>query len=415
MTLKKLTAATLLGVFSTAASAVPFMTMDPRALGMGGTGVASGTSANASFYNPALLAAARQDEDFSLELPVIAYRISDPDDLRTAITDASEANYFENYDKARADLQTGIPTPQEIDNFRKATNDLLTGLESFSNKTVEADGSVNLVIGVPSRNTGIAVTLGGWTSFGFVGELTATDNNTLRALANADFTNPLDPNYQDPATIIAGTDYSSNIRTQGILARELGISLAHEFSLFNRDVAMGITPKAVMASTLDYIYRASDIDNAEFDLNQGRQDSTGFSMDFGMARDYGNGWKTGLSIKNLIPQSYETATGDKIEVNPTARFGLAYLSERANLALDLDLTENDPAGLGGKSQYASLGAELDVWVLLVRLGYRYNLANPDTSVVTAGLGLNLLGLHVDVGAGVGNNEVAAAAQLGFKF
>ncbi len=414
MTLKKLTAAALLGVFSTAASAIPFMTMDPRALGMGGTGVASGTSANASFYNPALLAAAPQDEDFSLELPVIAYRISDPDDLRTAINDASEANYFENYDTARSNLLAN-PNPTTAKAFQNATNDLLTGLKSFSNKAIEADGSVNIVIGVPSRNTGIAVTLGGWTSFGFVGELTAADSDTLRTLATADFTDNTAPNYQNPADIIAGPDYSSNIRTQGILARELGISLAHEFSLFNRDVAMGITPKVIMASTLDYIYLASGIDNAEIDPNQGRQDSTGFSMDFGMARDYGNGWKTGLSIKNLIPQSYETIRGDKIQVNPTARFGLAYLSERANLALDLDLTENDPAGLGGKSRYASLGAELDVWVLLVRLGYRYNIANPDTSVVTAGLGLNLLGLHVDVGAGVGNNEVAAAAQLGFKF
>ncbi|NOY62741.1 MAG: conjugal transfer protein TraF, partial [Gammaproteobacteria bacterium] len=39
-------------------SAAPFISMDPRSLGMGGTGVASGNSANASFVNPALLATA---------------------------------------------------------------------------------------------------------------------------------------------------------------------------------------------------------------------------------------------------------------------------------------------------------------------------------------------------------------------
>ena len=51
------------------AHAAAFGTFDPRSMAMGGAGVASGTSANANFFNPALLAAARTDEDFSLEFP----------------------------------------------------------------------------------------------------------------------------------------------------------------------------------------------------------------------------------------------------------------------------------------------------------------------------------------------------------
>ena len=47
-----------------AAQAMPFGTFDPRSMAMGGTGVASDTSANAAFFNPALLATANKDEDF---------------------------------------------------------------------------------------------------------------------------------------------------------------------------------------------------------------------------------------------------------------------------------------------------------------------------------------------------------------
>jgi hypothetical protein len=42
---------------------MPFGIFDPRSIAMGGTGVASGTDSNASYFNPALLAAAKRKED----------------------------------------------------------------------------------------------------------------------------------------------------------------------------------------------------------------------------------------------------------------------------------------------------------------------------------------------------------------
>lgn len=41
------------------AAALPFAGVDARSLAMGGTGVAAGSIANASTFNPALLAASR--------------------------------------------------------------------------------------------------------------------------------------------------------------------------------------------------------------------------------------------------------------------------------------------------------------------------------------------------------------------
>ena len=62
------------------ALAVPFSSFDPRSFAMGGAGVAAGTSANAVFFNPALLAAATQDDDFSFEL-LAGGRAAGPDEF----------------------------------------------------------------------------------------------------------------------------------------------------------------------------------------------------------------------------------------------------------------------------------------------------------------------------------------------
>ncbi|HFC54222.1 MAG TPA: hypothetical protein ENJ43_07285, partial [Gammaproteobacteria bacterium] len=63
---------------SNIALAAPFGTFDPRSLAMGGTGVASGTGANASFYNPALLA---NEQRVIVEFPIIGFQVADPDEL----------------------------------------------------------------------------------------------------------------------------------------------------------------------------------------------------------------------------------------------------------------------------------------------------------------------------------------------
>ena len=61
-------------------AALPFTGVDARSISMGGTGVAAGSIVNASTYNPALLAAYRDGEDFnfSVALGIIA---RDEDDM----------------------------------------------------------------------------------------------------------------------------------------------------------------------------------------------------------------------------------------------------------------------------------------------------------------------------------------------
>ncbi len=68
------------------------------------------------------------------------------------------------------------------------------------------------------------------------------------------------------------------------------------------------------------------------------------------------------------------------------------------------------------TQYAGIGVELDAFDLFqVRLGYRHNLSDSDTSVASAGLGFSPFGVHIDVGVMGSSNEVALGVQTGFRF
>ncbi|MDH5299840.1 MAG: conjugal transfer protein TraF [Gammaproteobacteria bacterium] len=429
---KSLIVCAMLAGASSSVVAAPFMAQDPRTLGMGGASVAASNSGTASFYNPALLAVAHPDEDFNLELAV-AGRIADPNELLQSISDFADNDYVTAFDNALLPFtapDATHPAPTDSATFvaaqtalNTATVNLKTGLRSMSNKPMEAQLAGGLAISIPSRNFAGALTVGGWSSGGFVGEvtnhdlgeldryigvITGVDPNILGvAQAILDIAaNPLDVNTMD-----------SYVKLQAGAFQEIGLSLAKEYEVAGQNIAFGITPKMVKATTYENTIVVGQMDTASTSTSQGAKDSTGFTMDFGMARDYGNGWKSGFTVRNLIPQSYKTISGDSLTVDPSARVGVARDWERATLAMDLDVTNNKPLGIGNDTQYLSLGGELDLWLLELRAGYRHNIPDSDASVVTAGLGLYLFGLTIDAAAAANtdNTDVSGALQVGYKF
>ena len=130
----------------------------------------------------------------------------------------------------------------------------------------------------------------------------------------------------------------------------------------------------------------------------------------------------GLVIKNLIPQSFKTpsTSGSQIEISPAVRAGTSYQYRWATVAADLDLTTNTGPASGIDSQFLSVGAELDVWLAKIRLGYRANLATANNNTVSAGLGLYLFGLNIDAAAAFGEgaegpNDINAGFQIGLQW
>ena len=100
--------------------------------------------------------------------------------------------------------------------------------------------------------------------------------------------------------------------------------------------------------------------------------------------------------------------------------GISHQTSWTKVAVDLDLTENDPVAFEDPTQYAAIGAEFNLFrTLQLRAGYRANLAGTDQDIVTAGIGLSPLAIHLDIGvmanASDPEKEAGIALEFGVEF
>lgn len=399
-----------LALAANSAGALPFNSFDPRSFAMGGVGVASGTGANAVFFNPALLAAAREEEDFSLELPVLGARVSDPDDLIDAVDDFNDQDPVAVF-SAAIDAYTAAPSGATADAVQASGDELVAQLRSLSDKPVMAEGGVGIVVGVPSESLGISLFSNAYVGGGSIGSVAGPDISAIQgaiddALALQPVTDPTD-------------SLMSSVEARFVVLFETGVALARRFDALG-GIAVGITPKYVKAMTYDYRFTGKEIDGAEIDLDQGEQSDADFNIDLGVAKDYGNGWKAGLAVRNALSKEYTTVLNHKLKVEPAARLGVSRQSEWITVAADVDLTENEPAGFETKTQYAAVGVELDVFdTAQLRVGYRHNLSDvpsgTESGMFAAGAGFSPFGIHVDLAVAGNTDEIGGAMQLGFRF
>jgi hypothetical protein len=392
------------------AGAVSVSSFDPRSFGMGGVGVASGTSAEAVFFNPALLAAAQEGEDFSLELPILGARVADPDDLLDAVDDFNDADPMAAF-SAAVDNYGTAPSSGNAAAVQASGNALIGQLRNLSDKALTGEGDVAFVVGVPGRKLGVAVFADAYVVGGTVGHVTGSDIDAIQDVIDA---------VQTSQPVTDPTDsFTSDMAARFALLTEAGVSFAHRFDALG-GIAVGITPKYVQVKTYDYRFVGSEIDGAKIDLDQGEQTDSGFNMDLGVAKDYGNGWKVGLAVRNILAEEYTTVLDNKIRIEPMARIGVSRQNEGLTIAADLDLTENDGTGFESKTQYAAVGAEFDLWdTVQLRAGYRHNLSDVpsgvETDTLAAGLGFSPFGAHIDLAVAGNSDEIGGAVQLGFRF
>ncbi len=408
-------------LFSAQVVAVPFASIDPGSLGMGGAGVASGNSGNAGFMNPALLSAAEEGERFALELPIIGVRLVDSDDVLEGIDAYKDGALEANFD-ASIEAFNSAATPAELNaaavGVISASQTILNQLLEINNKTIEAEFVGGLVVGIPNRRFGASLQVSARFVGGGILSVTQIDQNRINALiADAQTGVVALANNQDVIDASNGEDISDTLTSEmlgrGAIFEEVGLSLAHEVTIAGQIVSVGLTPKYVRVTTFDY---ALDVQTADFDGDTGKKEYKDFNLDFGLLKNYGNGWTVGFVAKNLIAQEYETVLGNRINIDPQARVGISHATEWVAVALDVDLTENDPVGLEKKSRYVALGAELAVWeTMQLRIGYRHNAGNSDLSIATVGFGLSVFGGHIDLAVAGNDKEIGGALQTGFRF
>lgn len=234
-------------------------------------------------------------------------------------------------------------------------------------------------------------------------------------------------------------ELTSLVNVVAIGISELGLTLSRSFNIAGEDIAFGLTPKLQTIRTYNYVAALEDDEEIEEgEIEETAQDFSDFNLDAGIAYQFGASkqWQAGLVAKNLLSKEYEAesngfgpvnpATGEQETIKTTIsldtqfRGGISHTTDWSVVAIDLDLMENDPVAFEAPTQYASIGAEFDLYDLFqLRAGYRTNLSVDDASIVSAGLGFSPFGVHLDLAAMVNPNdpekEAGVAMELGFYF
>ena len=112
-----------------------------------------------------------------------------------------------------------------------------------------------------------------------------------------------------------------------------------------------------------------------------------------------------------------TASRTPIKFDPIARIGMGYESKSMKVALDFDLTRNEPLGFDPDKRYLSAGIEWNVGKLnVLRAGYRFNTID-QSGLPSLGFALGFNQGHLDVAVTRSGkeDEYGLSLQAGFKF
>ncbi len=197
----------------------------------------------------------------------------------------------------------------------------------------------------------------------------------------------------------------------------------------NENLAFGATVRAMYGSVLGtaiWIF-SEDNDTVLEDLSDNANSSLNIGLDLGVLYRIPN-FQFALVGHNLNRPTFEGFT-ETIPVNgadqtlqipdvtfePQITFGAAYMpSQRLTLETNLELLKASSLLESYDIQRFSVGGEVDVWLVALRLGAYRNLAvSWQDWVATAGAGVNLGGVKVDVGGAysIGNNAEFSGSEI----
>lgn len=420
------------GALLSTASAAPFAPFDPRAAGMGGTGVASAKTASAALFNPAMLSAQVEGDRFQVALGLGA-QVADEDNMVDQI-DSLQIT-LDELDRLTATIDTSnilVNTfNADLARIGEQTTSLSGQFTQINGDSANVIPAAGLAIGIASKKMGVGVfaSLNGQLSISTTIDRYDTDRlNLLGAILGDGIVDSAELNNSSVVdtngvpqplfntasqAVIDFNDFNSasSATAVGVAIAEVGVALSRQYTLTNGGLlSAGVTPKSVDVTTYEYTANTESFDSA--DIQDFKAADSGFDLDIGAVYKTSADapWQFGAVAKNLIGGSYQTITGRKIDVDMQLRAGVARMTKRTTLAVDLDLTENTGTTGTDATQFLAFGAEYDLKFLQLRAGYRANLAGGDVAdVMTAGLGLG----PVDLTAVVSDNTLGAYLNLGF--
>lgn len=216
------------------------------------------------------------------------------------------------------------------------------------------------------------------------------------------------------------TDNTSNLTVEGASFTEIAFGMAKPFLIDGLLVGgnLKMVNGRVGYATFNFLAEESGKTDAFDDFSDNMETSWKPALDLGFLMELNKKWtslpmnpRLGLVIRNINNPKFDkpvTAVaarkGSEYTLDRQARMGLAISPANFwHLAMDMDLTKNDTPIDGFKSRQLSLGTEINIFNkpainIPLRAGIMKNLAESDSKMsYTAGLGINLIHLHIDLG------------------
>ncbi|MDE1311703.1 conjugal transfer protein TraF [Vibrio aestuarianus subsp. cardii] len=357
--------------------------IEARGDAMGGVGVVSANFLTAPFYNPALVAIYRRNDDAGMILPSIGISYNDEDKMVDDLDSISSMLDNKNY------------------------QDLQKTLDNLAGDSLKAE-------------------IGGVVAFAIPNQFIAA--NLFAKAYTETFATP--DIYTGGTTSVENAELSA-VNAVSVGVTEIGLSLAKYQTFLGQHIAFGVTPKLQRIYT--YVYSASVTDYDIKDVRDSSQGETMFNLDAGALWFYGP-LRIGFSATNLIKRDINTQSytktltsktsgqtrdinlGYAYQMRPLYTVGIGLVADYATLSVDYDLNEEKRyTNFEDNTQMIRIGGEIDILrQLKLRAGYNKNLAYDNLDgTITAGIGISPLNLfQLDLGASY-TNENAMGAYINF--
>jgi hypothetical protein len=343
------------------ALALEFVTVGPRAMGMGGAGVAVTTDALATYWNPAGLAMT-QTVDIRIQGGGQAI---DRFGFADAVRDLEDFNPNDPNAAAKAqDIAARINKP---------------------GATVSVNGSAGLYIK------------------GHLGEHAFGVNISDVATGGGFVSTPVTPALTGGVMTLPGFE-----------ARQVAVSYAYAFA--DKTFSLGVTGKIIQGAAYSGSTTLTGGTEVSVTDNFGKSKlSTAFGIDAGAIYRPSSWLRFGLVAKDINQPTFDAPGGGELKLRSQVRGGVA-VNPYSSLTLtaDVDVTSNKTFVPGVKSQVLSLGVEQTIFseFMSFRLGAFKNMQDSGTPFTpTAGLGLRIFAFRMDVGGGYDFREKGALGSL----
>jgi hypothetical protein len=349
--------------------AAEFVIVGPRAMGMGGAGVAITTDALATYWNPAGLAMTQ-----TVDIRIVGGgQAIDRLGIAEAIQDLEDFNPSDPNAAAQAqDIANRINKPGANTSFNGAAGLYLKG--HF-----------------------------GEHAFGF----NISDIPTGGSFVSSPVQCSPNPNCTGVTSI------SGQMAVRMMEARQVAFSYAYAFA--DKMFSIGVTAKIIQGAAYNGTQNLQSGQEIKLSDSLGKATiSTTYGIDVGAIYRPSSWLRFGVVAKDLNQPEFDSPDGTKIKLGPQVRGGMA-LNPYSSLTLsaDVDVTSNKTLVPGVKSQVLSLGAEQTILTefLSFRVGAFKNMQDATTPFTpTAGLGLRIFAFRLDLGGGYDFQEKGALAS-----